>query len=90
MRMSRKDAFRAGLVPAERGSHEAVVAGYSDALLVAIIADVGGRNLSNHRDNETRWLSERVSAARWERKRRQQAGTWSLELPRRGKRKGAA
>lgn len=71
-RMSRKEAVRAGLVPAEPGSHEAIVRGYPDWMLSAVIADLGKRNLRDQRDHATRWAAERCSAARWERKRRKQ------------------
>jgi len=86
--MTKRDAVRGGFVPPENGSHEAVVAEYSDELLVAVIADCGRRNLRDQRNHETRWLSERMSAARFERRKRQAAGTWTLELPKRGKKGG--
>lgn len=54
--------------------HAATVATYSDALLDALLADCGRRNLRDYRDHETRWLAARSSAARAERKRRKTAG----------------
>lgn len=71
--MTQRDAIRAGLMPAPKGSHEAIVAGYSDELLAAIVKDCGKRNLRDQKDHEKRWLAERLSAARWERKRRKEA-----------------
>lgn len=47
-----------------------VVADYSDDLLDAIIADLGNRNLRDYSNHETRWLAERASACRAERRRR--------------------
>ena len=71
--MSKKEAVRAGLIPPEPGSHEAVVLGYSDTLLAGVIEDLGRRNLRDQRDHATRWAAERCSAARWERRRRKEA-----------------
>lgn len=54
------------------GSHEAIVRTYSDALLEAVIEGHKHRNLRDYRDHETRWLGDRIKAARAERRRRKQ------------------
>lgn len=59
-------------------THEAQVAGYPDALLVAVIEDLGKRNLRDMRDHETRWCAERSKAARAERRSRKGKGVWKL------------
>lgn len=61
----------------QAGSHEAIVASYSDATLEALINDIGRRNLSNLRDHETRFLAERSKAARAERRARKAAGNYN-------------
>lgn len=64
--------MKAGILtaPPKRGSHEAIVATYSDDLLEVVIADLGRRNLRDYRDHETRFCAERLSASRTERKLR--------------------
>lgn len=64
-----------------RGNHELIVAAYPDALIEAVIADLGQRNLKDQRDHEVRWAAERCSAARHERQARKAAGTWSIVKP---------
>lgn len=54
----------------DQGTHEAVVVTYSDALLEAVIQDLGRRNLRDQSDHEIRWSAQRLSAARAERRRR--------------------
>lgn len=56
--------------PPARGSHEAIVRTYSDDLLEDIITDLGRRNLRDFRDHATRWMGERLKAARAERRTR--------------------
>jgi hypothetical protein len=51
-------------------SHELAARSYSDGLIDAIIDDLGNRNLRDQRDHETRWLAQRSSALRAERRRR--------------------
>lgn len=75
--MKRRDAVRAGLIEPERGSHEWVVRAWPDTLLVHVIEDLGKRNLRDQRDHAVRWQAERCSAARHERKRRKEDGTWN-------------
>jgi hypothetical protein len=50
----------------------------SDRAIAGIIADAERRNLRDQRDHETRWMSERSSAARAVRRLRQAAGEWTL------------
>lgn len=57
-------------LPIKPGSHQAIVASYSDELIEAVIADISRYNLRDLRDHETRWKAERLSAARAERRRR--------------------
>lgn len=77
--MTTKQAVAAGLIPPPPGSDEAVVRRYPDALVQAVIDDLGGRNLRDLRDHETRWLADRCKAARGERRRRKAAGKWNPE-----------
>jgi hypothetical protein len=50
----------------------------SDTAIAGIIADAERRNLRDQRDHETRWMSERSSAARAVRRMRQASGEWTL------------
>lgn len=78
LRLTTAQAAAAGLIaapltaqtPPLTGSHAAIVATYSDALLDSIIDDLGTRNLRDFRDHETRWLGERMKACRAERRAR--------------------
>jgi hypothetical protein len=75
IRITAAQAARAGLTttpeaPPAPGTHAAIVRTYSDDLLEDLIADLGKRNLSNQRDHDTRFLADRCSAARAERRRR--------------------
>lgn len=84
IKLTSAQAAKLGLVPAKAlrpGSHEAIVAAYPDALIEAVIADLGRRNLRDQRDHEVRWAAERCSAARHERAARKARGTWTLCKP---------
>jgi hypothetical protein len=58
--------------------HLLAVTPYPDATLQAAIDDLGGRNLSNIRDHEIRWMADRSKALRQVRRERKSAGTWSI------------
>ena len=82
IRLSADQAAKLGIVPSTAlrpGSHAGVVAAYPDALIEAAIDDLGKRNLRNQQDHETRWCAERASALRAERRKRKDAGTWSIQ-----------
>lgn len=51
-------------------SHELAARSYSTPTLLAIREDLGGRNLSNLRNHETRWLADRCKAVRAELRQR--------------------
>lgn len=70
MKMTSAQAARMGLIEPPPGSHDAIVRTFPDWLLEAVIGDLGRRNLRDYRNHETRWLGERASAARAERRRR--------------------
>ena len=53
--------------------HAEIVRNYPDALLLAIITQEGKRNLRNYQDHQTRWMAQRLSAVRAERRRRKEA-----------------
>lgn len=50
--------------------HARAVRGYTDDMLDAVIADLSRRNLRDYGNHETRWLAERSSACRAERRAR--------------------
>lgn len=58
--------------------HAVMVFDLSDGAIAGIIGDAERRNLRDQRDHETRWMSERSSAARAVRRMRQAAGTWTI------------
>lgn len=62
----------------EAQSHLVTVAAYPDHLLEALIADLGSRNLRNLKDHEVRFLADRSKAARAERRKRQDAGKYTI------------
>lgn len=78
IRLTPTQASKLGL-PAPKpqpGTHAGIVAAYNDTLLERLIADLGKRNLRNQQDHETRFLAERSSAARHERRTRKANGTY--------------
>ena len=52
--------------------HDRAVRDYSDDLIEYAIADLGRRNLRDYGNHETRWMAERSSALRAERRRRKE------------------
>jgi hypothetical protein len=56
-------------------THEITARSYPDDLIDQIIDDLARRNLRNYQDHETRWLADRSSALRAERRRRKQLTT---------------
>lgn len=88
MKLTAAEAAKLGILPAQSlrpGSHEAIVASYSDAMLESVIEDLGKRNLRDQKDHEVRWAAARLSACRHERARRKQAGTWTIDKKPRAK-----
>jgi hypothetical protein len=66
------------LTPSAPREHLLAVGAYPDALIQSSIDDLGGRNLSNIRDHEIRWMADRSKALRQVRRERKTAGTWSI------------
>jgi hypothetical protein len=56
-------------------THARTVAQYSDNLLEAVIEDLSHRNLRNFRNHDVRWMGERSTAARAERRKRKEGAT---------------
>lgn len=63
--------------------HDKMLDGMSDTAIAGIIADSEKHNLRDQRNHETRWWSQRSSAARAIRRERQAAGTWTIAKPNR-------
>lgn len=82
IKLTPAQAAKLGIRPAAApapGSHEGIVAAYSDQMIQLVIDDLGARNLRDQRDHEVRWCAERCSAARHERQARKLAGKWTIQ-----------